>query len=575
MHYAWWVLKRDSHFVFPLDPSLKQEMAKNLQQRVKYFTSSTSHYNDQLYSHGRGVYKNYSAEALSSAMQALDEGFSFRRVSEMYNIPISTLHDYHSGKSKFGTRCGPNPYLNFEEEEELASFLINTARIGFPHTKKQVFTIVETILKSRDQHNSIKISVTNGWWERFMKRHPHLTVKSAVPLGIHRAKATDPDVFYRYYNMLEECLKENDIFDKPSCIFNCDETGLVFSPPCFKVVDAKGSRSISHVTSGDKSKATVLAFVDATGIAYPPMIIFGLKLYNPKVAEGEVPGTAYANADKSWISAEIFRHWFEEHFLEYIPSTRPVLLLLDGHSSHYSPATIKLAAENKIILFALPPHTTHISQPLDRCCFSPLKSTWRHVCHAFYHANPGRCVTKYEFSRLFHDAWDQAMTGPNITSGFRATGVYPFNKNAIVPNEDVYTQFEPANLAERTGLSYIPLYSPSRTKFSSQKSMPATSPPDQSKPASLQFPANSNDLSKPASPLLLPSTTGLSKFLPKIIPCSKLPTKSQKSAGTIYTGWKYRKEQEEKEQKKKEELAQKQQRRMEREYKRKVKKLGM
>ena len=99
--------------------------------------------------------------------------------------------------------------------------------------------------------------------------------------------------------MLEECLRGNDIFDKPSCIFNCDETGLKFNPPCFKVVNVKGSTSLSDVTSGNKSKATVLAFVGATGIVYPPLIIFGLKVFNQKYAEGEVPGTAYANADKS------------------------------------------------------------------------------------------------------------------------------------------------------------------------------------------------------------------------------------------------------------------------------------
>ena len=358
---------------------------------------------------------NYTDEALSFALQALDEGLSYSRVVEMYNIPRATLHDHFTGKVKCGAKCGPNPYLSFEEEEELASFLINTARIGFPHTKKQVFGVVQTILDSRCDSKKSQ-TVTNGWWERFLKRHPHLTLKSAVPLGIDRAKATDPDVFRRYYDMLEECLRGNVIFDKPSCIFNCDETVLEFNPPCFEVVDAKGSTSLSDVTSGDKSKATVLAFVGATGIAYPPMIIFGLKVFNQKYAEGEVPGTAYASADKSWINAEIFRHWFEEHFLLYIPSARPVLLLLDGHSLHYSPATIKLAAENKVILFALPPHTTRVSQPLDYCCFSPLKASWRHVCHKFYHDNPGRCVTKYDFSQLFHQAWDEAMTSPNIYS---------------------------------------------------------------------------------------------------------------------------------------------------------------
>ena len=552
------------------------ERYPTLIQRVKYFNNYEDRSSTSLQS--RGKYMNYTDEALSFALQALDEGLSYSRVVEMYNIPRATLHDHFTGKVKCGAKCGPNPYLSFEEEEELASFLINTARIGFPHTKKQVFGVVQTILDSRCDSKKSQ-TVTNGWWERFLKRHPHLTLKSAVPLGIDRAKATDPDVFRRYYDMLEECLRGNVIFDKPSCIFNCDETVLEFNPPCFKVVDAKGSTSLSDVTSGDKSKATVLAFVGATGIAYPPMIIFGLKVFNQKYAEGEVPGTAYASADKSWINAEIFHHWFEEHFLLYIPSARPVLLLLDGHSSHYSPASIKLAAENKVILFALPPHTTRVSQPLDHCCFSPLKASWRHVCHKFYHDNPGRCVTKYDFSQLFHQAWDEAMTSPNIASGFRATGVFPFNRDAIsVPtNEDKYTQFKPANLVERTGLSYIPLYSHSRKKptdGSPSSDLPASSSHFENafstttSTSTLHVPGQSQSVST------LPSKTSLSKFLPKFTPCYKLPIKNQKSAGTIYTGWKYRKEQEEKEQRKKEELAEKQRKQVAREAKRR-KKCGM
>ena len=50
---------------------------------------------------------------------------------------------------KFGAQTGPESYLNIEEEEELASFLIHTAKIGLPHTKKQVFALVEQILSAR------------------------------------------------------------------------------------------------------------------------------------------------------------------------------------------------------------------------------------------------------------------------------------------------------------------------------------------------------------------------------------------------------------------------------------------
>ena len=34
---------------------------------------------------------------------------------------------------------------------------------------------------------------------------------------------------------------------------------------------------------------------------------------------------------------------------------------------------INIAALNEMIIFALPPHMTHVTQPLDHGCFAPLK----------------------------------------------------------------------------------------------------------------------------------------------------------------------------------------------------------
>ncbi len=62
----------------------------------------------------------------------------------------------------------------------------------------------------------------------------------------------------------------------------------------------------------------------------------------------------------------LFDLWFNHH----APAARPILLLLDGHSSHYTPSFIK---KERVIAFCLPPHTSHITQPLDKGPFSPLK----------------------------------------------------------------------------------------------------------------------------------------------------------------------------------------------------------
>ena len=171
-----------------------------------------------------------------------------------------------TGKTDVDVKPGPDPYLTFEEEQ-LASFLIQTAKIGYPHTKNQVLALVQQIVDSK----GIDTTVTNGWWEQYRQHHPRLTLKSAVPLTYARAMATDQDVLNRYFDILESCLQNNSIYNLPGRIFNCDETGLPLCPKSLKVV---GHKTLNYVTGNSKSQITVLACTSAAGFAIPPFVIF-------------------------------------------------------------------------------------------------------------------------------------------------------------------------------------------------------------------------------------------------------------------------------------------------------------
>lgn len=162
------------------------------------------------------------------------------------------------------------------------------------------------------------------------------------------------------------------------------------------------------------------------------MVVFSGKKFNHILSEGEIPGTLYSMSDSGWMDQDLFFDWFANHFLQHAVSSRPLLLMLDGHSSHYTLELVKLAAENDVIIFCLPPHTTADSQPLDTSCFGPLKVYWSEACRQFMFANPGCVVSKFQFSKLFSKAWSKGMTIDNITSGFCSSGIYPFNPKAIL-----------------------------------------------------------------------------------------------------------------------------------------------
>ena len=195
---------------------------------------------------------------------------------------------------------------------------------------------------------------------------------------------------------------------------------------------SRGEKNPSNIRDGTKSQISVVGCISAGGSALPPMIIWSGKSLSPKQTIGEIPGTLHGFSVRGWMDRELFNLWFSKLFLHYAPKARPLLLLLDSYSSHYCPDTICLAAKEKVVIFTFPMNTTHLTQPLDKGVFGPLKLHWRKECHQFCSNNPHVSINRYNFCSIFSNAWMQAMTIHNIKNSISTTGVYPFNRDAIL-----------------------------------------------------------------------------------------------------------------------------------------------
>ena len=128
---------------------------------------------------------------------------------------------------------------------------------------------------------------------------------------------------------------------------------------------------------------------------------------NPSYALGFPLKSMCYFTDSGWMTKNAFFAWIKNIFIPYWPDAskrKHVLLLLDGHSSHIDYQTSKLCQENKIVLFCLPAHTTHLLQPLDKVFFGPLKSNWRKRTQQFMQKHRGTPVDKISFGRVFSRA---------------------------------------------------------------------------------------------------------------------------------------------------------------------------
>jgi hypothetical protein len=84
----------------------------------------------------------------------------------------------------------------------------------------------------------------------------------------------------------------------------------------------------------------------------------------------------------------------------------------------------------------MPPHSSHLLQPLDVGCFSPLKRAYSCEIESLirHHVNH---ITKLEFLPAFKAAFTQSFTAANICSSFRGAGLVPLQPDVVLSKLDV------------------------------------------------------------------------------------------------------------------------------------------
>ena len=70
----------------------------------------------------RGTYKHWTDIGLSKALKDTDKGLSIRKVSDMYGIPRSTLHDHVSGKLHMEQSVDLTPIRILKKRKSLQVF---------------------------------------------------------------------------------------------------------------------------------------------------------------------------------------------------------------------------------------------------------------------------------------------------------------------------------------------------------------------------------------------------------------------------------------------------------------------
>ena len=373
---------------------------------------------------------------ITIAIQAVRNNprITIHKASKIYHVPYATLHGrYHGRRARCDTMANSRK-LSQTEEDVIVERILDLDCRSFPPRRAYVEDMANILLAERGAGR-----VGTNWATNFVKRRPELRTRLFRRLDYSRALCKDPDAFRAWFRLVDNVVKKYGIL--AADIYNFDETGFMMGiiQAGMVITSSERRHRPRQAQQGNREWVTVIQAVNSQGWAVPPFIIVAGKTHLASwYREHQLPGDwKIALTHNGWTTNEKGLEWVE-HFDEHTRA-RSVgkfrLLILDGHESHHSMEFEEYCKKNNIVPLCMPAHSSHRLQPLDVGCFSALKAAYgiaiedlmrRYITH----------ISKEDFFPAFYRAFNAALTPKNIQSGFRGTGLVPFDPEYVISQLD-------------------------------------------------------------------------------------------------------------------------------------------
>ena len=267
------------------------------------------------------------------------------------------------------------------------------------------------------------------------------------PLDNSHAQGVNPITNAEYFEVLREVWEEYDIPDE--LVYGADETGIQTGIGITEhVIGPAGSKIQHQQRNGNRENITILPTICADGTSVPPTVIYKGEAFQTKwlqenpldarygptkfnMRKTKLTSSRMSYQKKGYTDGEISVAWLEDwdKLTKMKANKHYRLLIVDGHSSHYTMSFLEYARNNKIIVVCYPSHSTHVYQGLDVVIFSALKWAWSDERDRFERSGP--VVSKTNFLAVYARAHVRAFTQANILAAFTKTGIVPFNPGVV------------------------------------------------------------------------------------------------------------------------------------------------
>ena len=377
-------------------------------------------------------------KGIKAALNAL-ENKEFRTVcsaAKHFKVSPSTLGRRWAGGKSRAEAHESQQLLTAAEEKALAERIRQMTVTDHPPTQNLICEIAHELRQHRlvginddgIQHVDY-VPIGLEWVQRFIKRHPQLKTVYSETIEASQVKDVTYEAVEKFYNELQRVINEFKI--SPENCYNMDEMGssIGMIQGGHIIIDTT-MQSKRELEIGRQEWVTCIECVCTDGSPLSPMIIFKGAKPLDKWIPGSTEGATEASwkaSDNGWTSNDLAVQWLREIFE---PQTRIKanggrrLIICDGHGSHISAKFVAHCMHYKIEVVLLPPHSSHLLQPLDVAVFGPLKTQLCNEQRRYVRAGVAR-LQKWEWADCYLKARQKAITDHNIKSGWRASGCYP------------------------------------------------------------------------------------------------------------------------------------------------------
>ena len=371
------------------------------------------------------------------AMQAIDKGQirSVRAAASIYNIPPETLRRRIKGQPSRRDSTPNSRRLSSQEELAIIHYILDLDSRGFSPRPSEVRDMANLLLAERQES-----PVGVNWVSNFINRRSEIQTKFSRKYDYKRALCEDPQVIEGWFRLVQNVKVKYGILEED--IYNFDEAGFMMGViATAKVVTSSEARNRpKRAQPGNREWVSIIQGINSTGWTIPPFIIFKAAVHLSAWYEDSVLPCNWVItlSENGWTTNEIGYEWIQ-HFNKYTKE-RTIgqyrLLILDGHESHISAQFQQYCKKHNIITLCMPPHSSHLLQPLDVGCFGPLKAAYNRQIENLMRLRINH-ITKLEFLPAFKEAFNIAFTKQNIKSGFRATGLVPYSPDNVLSHLDL------------------------------------------------------------------------------------------------------------------------------------------